>query len=105
MIDSCEAIADDAVLTEREALFFQLVFDQEFGGDIPQLRKWNGNITIFVEGTPTQELLNELTAIVAELNSLGTFIEITIVIICYSIWYISFRNSFNIVSCYIEWFY
>ncbi len=79
LVNSCEAIRDSTPLTEREALFFELALNEGTEEDVPRLRKWNGNINLFVEGNPSEELLNELSLIVSELNSLGTFIEITLV--------------------------
>lgn len=76
---SCQALTDSTALSENEQLFFDLTFGQEVGNEIPRLRKWDGEINLFVEGTSDEELFNELNIVVAELNSLGSFIEITIV--------------------------
>lgn len=79
LVSSCEGLSDAIPLTEREALFFDLTLNEEIGVDIPRLRKWNGPINLSIEGTITQELLDELNNVVAELNSLGDFIEIAII--------------------------
>ncbi|MEO0571707.1 MAG: DUF2927 domain-containing protein [Bacteroidota bacterium] len=76
---SCQTLADSIALTEREALFFDLTINEEPRGDVSRLRKWNGQINLFLEGVLSQDQFNEVNDVVTEINSLSSFIEIVLV--------------------------
>lgn len=59
--------------------FCDIALGFEFGNAEEVTRKWNQPMKIFVDGTPTEDMLQELDSIVNELNSLftdGFYIEI-----------------------------
>lgn len=77
VLPTCEPIPESVALTANQALFLNLAFEQEFGQSAERLRKWNQPISIFVEGSASQEVLSEVDQVIAELNDLSTFISIT----------------------------
>jgi hypothetical protein len=73
----CADLPDDFELSETQALFLDLVFDQEFGQSAERLRKWNKPIRIFVEGNAPEEVLSEVDQVIGELNNLSSHIPVT----------------------------
>jgi len=59
--------------------FFEIAFGTEYGGSQSLLHKWENNIGIKVNGTPTSADLNTLNQVVTELNSLVNSISLRIV--------------------------
>lgn len=50
--------------------FTEIALGFEFGSETQVTRKWNSDVVIFVAGTPTELLLDELETVVNELNGL-----------------------------------
>ena len=73
---SCPPLADTFAPTFTQALFLDLAFGEEFGQSSDQLRKWNNNIQFFIKGSADSTVLKEITATVAELNTLSTQVNI-----------------------------
>lgn len=67
---------DPSELTEYELevidYFKEITLGFEFGGASEITRKWKTDMKIFVGGSPTDELLNELEEIKASINDLAT---------------------------------
>lgn len=73
----CADLPTDFKPSETQALFLDLVFDQEFGQSAERLRKWNAPIQIFIEGSVTDKVQAEIDLVIAELNGLSTFIALS----------------------------
>jgi len=65
--------------SQSQSLFLELAFDQEFGQSTDRLRKWNNPINIFIDGNPSEEILNEIALVISELEALSTLIPISTV--------------------------
>ncbi|MGJ3245380.1 MAG: DUF2927 domain-containing protein [Elainellaceae cyanobacterium] len=61
---------DDGVHNEAIAYFLDIALGTEYGNADPVIRKWQGNINIQVNGSPTLEDEQTLQAVVAELQQL-----------------------------------
>jgi len=62
--------------TNAQALFLEIAFDQEFGQASERLRKWNSPIYIFIDGNPSDQILQEVEVVITELVALSTEIPI-----------------------------
>lgn len=58
-------------LNNTQQLFYDIAYNQEFGDDSERLRKWSSNISFFVTGSPTTELIGELNLVINQINNLN----------------------------------
>ncbi|MHA7128574.1 DUF2927 domain-containing protein [Algoriphagus namhaensis] len=67
---------DESVLDTDQSDFFQIVFGSEFGSGVKRVRKWEGEILIFVPQVPRPELKSELLGVMQEINLLSESIKL-----------------------------
>lgn len=73
---ACPDLPESFVPSQTQALFLDLTFDQEFGQASERLRKWDGPISVSIEGDPPAAVRQEVRRVMAELAALSTAIVI-----------------------------
>lgn len=64
------------ILTTEQTYFLEVSLQNEFGSSPNVIKKWGGDIKIFLPDTSYQDLNNELDNIITELNDLSETIKI-----------------------------